>query len=244
MIKNLLGRLLTKKSESPYTPQQYPPFVTATAALESRLRTQRRMTYGVIATCLGIVAIQQHRMGAMTDQLARSEFIVVPGAPDYMVVRPGVPPDAAVFTFANWTIDQLANFNYLDVERRYEFLAEHMSPEFRESFLMEFRKKLPRYREFTVTEIYQHPGINNYDLRKVGDQFLYVVTARGNVIRYSGDQKLGTSTREIVRLTFKTSPINRNKTFLFEVTNIERMTEEEETHLARAAESFKKEQTK
>jgi hypothetical protein len=225
-------------SQTQYSVPQYPPFVSVAGALESRLRTYRRFTWAVCGVCLSILALQQYRIGDMAEKLSRSEFLVVPGAADYMVVRPGVPPDEAIFTFANWAVDQIANFNYLDVERRFQFLAEHMSPEFREQFLMNFRKNMPRYREFTVTEIYQFQGINHYELKKLADRFSYVVTVRGNVSRYTGDQKLGPPAREVIRLTFQTSPVNRHKTFSFEITNLERMSEEDEEKINRAAKSI------
>lgn len=217
-----------------------PPFLSSNAVLNDRLRVAKLFSIGVATVCISLVGLQEWRFKGALEHALNKEFLIVPGVVDFMRVRPGMIPENVVFFFAEFMADQVGTFTYSNVGERYKRAAEFMSPALRESFLMELRKKEKDYRELAVTEIFSPFPVSKFEQLKdeAGNPY-YLVHLRGNLVRFSNDQKIATE-EEILTLKFKTTRIVPDKPWFFELTSLTRQTSEEFARLEVARDRFAK----
>jgi hypothetical protein len=120
VIIERLKRVLSRKSDHIFCLAQaplkddmgaLPPFSSLTAALTVRVRTWRAVCLVVSVVLLAVIAGQQvllqHKLFAKTNE----QYIIVPGAPEFFRVRPGLVPDESVFVFAEYVAAHLGHFS-------------------------------------------------------------------------------------------------------------------------------------
>jgi hypothetical protein len=220
--------LRTKKKEAPEeAANELPPFLAMTAVYRDRLRVAKAWTIGVTVVCLVLLALQEARFHGALGKYTNREILIVPGAVDFMRVRPNILPDNVVYYFAEYIAEAVGTFNHLNVETKANRVGEFFTPQFRERYLSDLRRNLKTWRELSVTEVFVPSPATKFTLRK-DDQGTphYVVDVHGQLDRYSNDTKL-LSTPEVLTIKFRTSRIVAERPWFFEVEDITRMSLEE-----------------
>lgn len=206
---------------------ELPPFQTAVAIANAKVRAWRAAALLVAVVSVGLVALQEWRFHGVLAKYANRELLVVPGAVDFMRVRPNMLPDAAVYEFAEYIAGVVANFSYHNVEQRALRLGELSTPEYRERAAAELRQKLKSYQELRVSETFYPNQPTQFELKKDGQgNPYYVVNVEGRLDRYSNDSLL-LQEDHIVTVTFRTTRIVPDKPWLYEVMNVVRRSREE-----------------
>jgi hypothetical protein len=209
-----------------------PPHITIATFYNSKIRNHKILNIIVISTCLTIAIIQElrfnNRLNNVADQMSKREFLIIPGVPNYMSVKPGDMPINSVLGFSDWFVGQYMNFYYGDIEEKYDQLNSYMIPQFREQFKLFTKKDIKDAKSLSITQIYQVPpakeAIRENDSSNITN---YIVTYIGNTVRYTNDQQLPPTEPQVVILRFKTSRIDSTKMWLFEVVNMSVMRKSE-----------------
>lgn len=202
-----------------------PPHVTLTDFYNLKLKTKNIQLIFVTAICLSIVIIQEFRSSSKLFQVANEmknrEFLLIPGVPNYMKVRPGEMPTVNILGFSDWFVAQYMNFYYGDIESKYTQIEDYMSPQYREQFKLFTKKEIKDVKDLAVTQVYQAPPAKEAKRATENNGITYyTVTYIGNTIRYTNDQALPPSEPQVVILKFKTSRVDTTKMWLFEVENM------------------------
>ncbi|HYX31593.1 MAG TPA: hypothetical protein VE954_00675 [Oligoflexus sp.] len=205
-----------------------PPFVATHAIYSDRLRMLKGILLAVFVLSAGVIGYQENRYQRLASSIVDKDFIIIPGAVDFMRVRPGLVPDNTVFMFAEYIAESMGTFNYANVEQRIERISQYMNPSFKETVTLEVKQKLPLYKELLATEIFIPETPTKYDLKKEHESGVpvYVVDVKGHAERYSGPQKIQEGD-EIATITFRTTRIMPDRPWMFEITDIKRRTVQE-----------------
>jgi hypothetical protein len=214
------GRPLHK---GPELVEELPPFLAQVAVYRDRLRIAKGFCIGVTVVALVLIGLQEARFHGALARYTNREILIVPGAVDFMRVRPNLLPDTSVYYFAEYIAEQVGTFTFQNVEAKTAHLGEFFSPAFRAKFETELRKNLRTWQELRVTEVFTPAPVTRFVLRKdAGGELHYVVDVRGQLDRYTNDTKLA-STQEVMTLKFRTTRIEADKPWFFEVEEISRM---------------------
>jgi hypothetical protein len=204
-----------------------PPFLSQAAIYRDRLRMAKAWTIGVTVLAVALLGLQELRFHGALARYTNREILIVPGAVDFMRVRPNILPDNVVYYFAEYVAENVGTFNYLNVEAKANRVTEFFTPEFRERYLAELRKSQGAYRELRVTEVFSPSPATKFQLVKdAGGSPHYVVNVEGQLDRYSNDTRL-VSEPEIITVKFRTTRVLPDKPWFFEVENISRKSREE-----------------
>lgn len=209
-----------------------PPHISIATFYNSKIKNHKILNMIIISTCLTMVIIQElrfnNRLNEVADQMSKREFLIIPGVPNYMQIKPGDMPINSVLGFSDWFVGQYMNFYYGDIEEKYDQLTNYMIPQFREQFKLFTKKDIKDAKSLSITQIYQYPpakeAIRENDSSKITN---YIVTYIGNTVRFTNDQQLPPTEPQVVILKFKTSRIDTTKMWLFEVVNMSVMKKSE-----------------
>jgi hypothetical protein len=217
------------RHKGPELVEELPPFLAQVAVYRDRLRLAKAFTVGVTVVALVLIGLQEARFHGALAHYTNREILIVPGAVDFMRVRPNLLPDTSVYYFAEYIAEQVGTFTFLNVESKTTHLGEFFSPTFRAKFDAELRKNLRTWQELRVTEVFTPAPVTRFVLRKdAGGELHYIVDVRGQLDRYTNDTKLA-STQEVMTLKFRTTRIQADKPWFFEVEEISRMSYDEWT---------------
>ena len=206
---------------------ELPPFLAQAAVYRDRLRMAKAWTVGVTLTAVALLGLQELRFHGALGKYTNREILIVPGAVDFMRVRPNMLPDNVIYYFAEYIAENVGTFNHLNVESKADRVGEFFTPEFRERYLADLRKSLKSYRELNVTEVFTPTPATKFQVVKdAGGNPHYVVNVEGQLDRYSNDNKL-VSEREIFTIRFRTTRVLPDKPWFFEVEDISRKSREE-----------------
>jgi hypothetical protein len=199
-----------------------PPFLAQAAVYRDRLRMAKAWTVGVTLTALVLLGLQELRFHGALSRYTNREILIVPGAVDFMRVRPNVLPDNVVYYFAEYIAENVGTFSYLNVESKASRVCEFFTPEFREKYLTELRKSQKAYQELHVTEVFTPLPTAKFELVKdAGGNPHYLVNVEGQLDRYSNDTRL-VSEKEIFTIKFRTTRVLPDKPWFFEVEELSR----------------------
>jgi hypothetical protein len=204
------------------------PFVSLTAVYNFKIRTYKRMLIFFIVFFFIIIFFQEYRIRKALSSTLNKDWLVIPGASQFMRVRPGEVSDEVLFSFSDFFIKNIYSFDFLNVEYQYRDLMTYMTPEMRAKFNFENQSKIKKFEKMGVIQYasFDKPSKISQKKKKNGNDVYYEVTYRGTIYRYTHDQKLD-PIQEIVTLKFQTSSLeNTNRKFFFEVIDIERKNSE------------------
>jgi hypothetical protein len=227
-MKSILQKIRSQKTEFNHEPKAdlevLPPFLATAAIYNDRLRVFKGMLIAVCALSAVAIGFQELRYQSLVSKTVNKDFIIIPGAVDFMRVRPGLVPDSTVFYFAEFVAEQMGTFNSANVEQRLEKIGQFMTPSFKEVVAMEVKQKLPLYKELSATEVFIPEPATKYELKKdESGTPIYVVDVKGHVERFSGSQKIQEGD-EIATVTFRTTRIVPDRPWMFEIIDIKRRT--------------------
>jgi hypothetical protein len=210
----------------------FPTHLTLACFYNLKIKYKNIQIIFVTLICLFIVVMQEIRFSNKLYQVANEmknrEFLLIPGVPNYMKVRPGEMPTVNILGFSDWFVGQYMNFYYGDIDVKYNQIEDYMSPQYREQFKLFTKKSIKEVKDLSVTQVYQAPPAaeSQRNTDKNGTTY-YTVTYIGNTIRYTNEQVLPPSDPQVVILKFRTSRIDSTKMWLFEVANMSVMKKSE-----------------
>jgi len=206
---------------------ELPPFLAQAAVYRDRLRMAKAWSIGLTLVAVALLGLQEMRFHGALSKYTNREILIVPGAVDFMRVRPNMLPDNVIYYFAEYIAENVGTFSHLNVEAKANRVGEFFTPEFRERYMAEVRKSLRSYRELNVTEVFTPSPATKFQIVKdAGGNPHYLVNVEGQLDRYSNDNKL-VSDKEIFVIKFRTTRILPDKPWFFEVEDISRMSREE-----------------
>ncbi len=204
-----------------------PPFLAQAAVYRDRLRMAKAWTVGVTVVALLLLSLQELRFHGALAAYTNREILIVPGAVDFMRVRPNILPDNVVYYFAEYIAENVGTFNYLNVQSKADRVSEFFTPAFRERYMAELKKNSNEYRELRVTEVFTPQPASKFEIVKdAGGSPHYVVNVEGQLDRYSNDSRL-VSDAEIITVKFRTTRVLPDKPWFFEVEDISRKSRDE-----------------
>ena len=230
-----LGRLVAREKDlaSVESSQQAaataaPPYVRAVAVHESTTRWVSRVGLTTLGALVCLLAFQQHRISELVHEVRTKEFLVVPGAADFVPVRANMIPDRVVTEFTTYFTTQMVSVTDSNIDRRYRALAHFLTPELEARLTQELERKSAVLRSLHGAEVFDLLGEPEVQRRTVDGRTLFEARVRGRVARYALGQVLG-STIEVVTVTFRTrSALGAEEPWVFEVIEFERRTEDEQ----------------
>ena len=209
-----------------------PPHVSLASFYNLKLKSKNIQMIFVCSICIFIVVMQEirsnNRLFQVANEMKNREFLLVPGVPDYIKVRPGEMPTANVLGFSEWFVSQYMDFYYGDIEQKYHQLEDYMSPQYREQFKIFTKKQIKEVQDLSVSQTYQFdPAKEAKRNTEANGSTYYTVTYIGKTVRYTNDEMLPPSEPQVVVLKFRTSKIDTTKIWLFEVVNMSVMKKSE-----------------
>jgi hypothetical protein len=225
-----LAGLLRRKKEETKPPvvavpdsDELPPFLAAKAVYRDRLKMHKTWNIVILCVAAALLALQEARFHGALAKYTNRELLIVPGAVDFMRVRPNILPDNAVFYFAEYVAEETGSFNYKNAEAKAERISEFATPAFRERYLADVRRNLKTWRELAVTEVFTPQPVTKFVLTH-DDKGAphYSVDVTGDLDRYSNDNKL-LSSAEVFTIKFRTTRVQPDKPWFFELEDIKRM---------------------
>jgi hypothetical protein len=209
---------------------ELPPFLARNAVYRDRLRMMKWFCGAVVSFSALVIGLQEMRFHGVLSRLSDRDVLVVPGAVDFMRVRPNLLPDSSVYYFAEYIAEQVGNFSHRTIEERSSRLGEFCVPQFFERYMTQVRRAFPEYRELQVTEVFEPKPPTKYNLVKDANGTpQYVVAVEGSLQRYASDTRLLTE-EEVIVVTFRTTKIKPDKPWFFEVVDINRKSRRDYNH--------------
>jgi hypothetical protein len=224
---------LSKKEEAYFA---LPPFESRIAILSA----QRAKWKGIALVASGALLVSLLGSAFLLNnrllQRAEADILVVPGAPEFMKVRPNLIPDAAVFAFAEYVSFYAGTFSYRNARDHFETLAERMVPALKGAYLRDSKARLSDWQKRKVDQVFAPEPISSFEL--VNDKFgpKYVVLVSGVRSQYADGVLLRTTDENLLfelrpRLTL--DPGSRGDESLFKIERLEWMSRDQaETYIA------------
>lgn len=207
--------------------EDLPPYNQYVAALQGRIKLQRithRIIFGLLVFFAGI---QQYDKYILSQKLEHREVFFTPThIPNILKLRANTLSDSLVFEFADWFVTQLGNINFSMIEEKFKTLSKYMSPNLRSKFNREMRSKIELWKVRRVDQEITHEPITKFERRTEGRDTYFTVSVWVTNRKYV-DGRSQPEEKELVTLVFRTSPIDSEKSWLFEVTDIIRKTPQE-----------------
>ena len=161
-----------------------PPFESQIAILKAhRSKWKLLAVVGVFLAGVSTVTsgvLLQHKL----FEKMNSEYIVVPGAAEFLRVRPNLIPDTVVKDFAQFVATYAGNFTYRNAKDHFETVAERMAPELKGRFLRDAESKFSEWNKRRVDQVFAFEPI---DIHVSSDKFgaKYVLVAQGRRSQYA-----------------------------------------------------------
>lgn len=236
-----LGRLMARDKDTAAVAAEQqaaaaaaPPYVRAVAVHESTTRWVSRVGLASLGALVCLVGFQQTRIHALVQEVRAKEFLVVPGAADFVPVRANMIPDRVVTEFVIYFTTQMVSVTDSNIDRRYRALAHFLTPDLEARLEQELERKAAVLRSLHGAEVFDLLGEPEVQRRTVDGRAQFEARVRGKVARYALGQVLE-STTEVVTVTFRTrSALGAEEPWVFEVIEFERRTEDEQLELDRS----------
>ena len=156
-----------------------PPFESQIAILKAhRAKWKLLAIAGISLAALSTVTsavLLQHKL----FQKMNSEYIVVPGAAEFLRVRPNLIPDAVVQDFAHFVATYAGNFTYRNAKDHFETVAERMVPELKGRFLRDAESRFSEWNKRRVDQVFAFEPIEiHVSSDKFGAKYVLVVQGR------------------------------------------------------------------
>lgn len=194
MTPTLLQRLLLRKQsrlEKVMAPQEVldririlPPFESQIAILKAHQGKWKLLALAsfflALLSLVSSVFLLQHKL----FQKMNSEYIVVPGAAEFLRVRPNLIPDAVVKDFAQFVATYAGNFTHRNAKEHFETVAERMVPELKGRFLRDAEAKFSEWNKRRVDQVFAFEPI---EILLTNDKFgaKYVLVVQGRRSQYA-----------------------------------------------------------
>jgi hypothetical protein len=165
-----------------------------------------------------------------------SEFIIVPGAADYIRVRPNLIPDSAVFAFAEYVASHAGTFSYRNAKESFAIIGERMVPELKGRFLRDTDARLTEWSRRRVDQVFAYEPARRLDVLTDDFGAKYALVVKGTRTQYA-DGTLLQETAEnlylVLRPRLSVKPGTRADESLFQIERLEWVTSSQaETLLA------------
>jgi hypothetical protein len=170
------------------------------------------------------VEYEKHLLNKKLD--GREVFFVPTHIPNILKLRANTLSDSLVFEFTDWFITQLGNINFDMVEEKFATLTKYMSPDLRTHFLREMRPKADLWKMRRVDQTISHEKVKRFDRKTNGRNTDFVVSTWATIRKYV-DGREQPPEREHITVVFRTSPVDSEKSWLFEVVDLVRKNPQE-----------------
>ena len=234
-FQQVLGRLARRSDDRARTEAEQqqmaraaPPYVRAVAVHESTTRLVVGAAIVSTTLLLGLVAAQQYRIHSLVNEVRAKEFLVVPGAADFVPIRANLIPDRVITEFASYFVSQMISVTDGNIERRYQAMARFLTPSLDAELQQELLRKAAVLRSLHGAEVFDPLGEPVVERRTEDGRAVFVARVRGRVERYALGAPLEATT-EVATIVFQTrSALGAEEPWIFEVTDFVRRTEQEE----------------
>lgn len=210
------------------TSPELPSFLSHVAIYRDRQRVTTWFMSGLTLLFISIVAMQEWRVAKLTKALSERDYLIVPGAPEFMRIRPGFIADESVYLFAEYAANLLSTFSYNTVTAQYRTLSEFMTPELKARFLLAMERPLKMYRELRVDQVFDLEPVKKFELKNDERGAKYIVRTHGQVRKYIEGNLRETVPNESILFTFRPRKVKPSSPWFFEIESFDRMTPEEE----------------
>lgn len=162
----------------------WPPFESQIVLLKAQCGKWKLLALCALSlaavTTISSAALLQHRL----FQKMNSEYIVVPGAAEFMRVRPNLIPDVVVKDFAQFVATYAGTFTYRNAKEHFETVAERMVPELKGRFLRDAEARFAEWNRRRVDRVFAFEPIA---VHVANDAFgaKYVLVASGKRSLYA-----------------------------------------------------------
>lgn len=235
-VRNLLARLTHRdadrtriESEQRHAAATAPPYVRAVAVHETTTRFVGGVGLLSAGLLIGLVVMQQYRIHALVNEVRTKEFLVVPGAADFVPIRANLIPDRVITEFASYFAGQMISVTDSNIERRYQSMSRFLAPALEAELEQELLRKAAVLRSLHGAEVFDPQGEPEVERKTEEGRAIFVARVRGRVERYA----LGTvleGTTEVATIVFRTrSTLGAEEPWVFEVIEFVRRTEDEES---------------
>jgi hypothetical protein len=212
-----------------------PPYVRALAVHEQTTRWVSACALCVGVGLVGLVAYQQYRIAGLVSEVRTKEYLVVPGAADFVPVRANMISDRVVTEFADYFSAQMVSVTARNIEHRYDAMARFLTPELEARLTQELSAKAELLRALHGAEVWDvmgKPSVRRFT--SPDGKSMFEATLRGRVARYALGEVLKSDV-EVVTLTFQTrTALGAEEPWVFEVTDFVRRSEDEHRRVERS----------
>lgn len=171
---------------------------------------------------------------AALEKVDRKEYFLLPATiPNIISVRANSLSDEIVYEFAEYFAREVSNVSYDDVETRFSNLEKYLSPEFKVIFRRIYKNKIQLWRERRIDQRFTFDKIDRFERKtkklssnKSVSVTIYSVHVWGTVRKYVDGKEMEPGSERLT-IEFKTAPIVGDKSWIFEVVNFKRETQEE-----------------
>lgn len=204
-----------------------PPFESQIALISAQRNKWKALfvcaaSVGIIASS-GLAYFLNHQLFTKMN----SDFLIVPGAAEFMRIRPNLIPDAVVFSFAEYVATYAGTFTYRNAKSHFASVAERMAPELKGRFLRDTDSRLGEWQRRRVDQVFAFDPINRFDV--LSDPFgpKYSVVVKGTRTQYADGTLLAESEENlllVLRPRLQLSPGSRADESLFVIERLEWIT--------------------
>jgi hypothetical protein len=156
-----------------------------------------------------------------------SEFIVVPGAADYIRVRPNLIPDAAVYAFAEYVASYAGTFSHRNAKESFAIIGERMAPELKGRFLRDTDARLTEWSRRRVDQVFAYEPVRRFDVLNDSHGAKYALVVKGTRTQYADGTLLQESMENlylVLRPRLSVKPGTRADESLFQIERLEWVT--------------------
>lgn len=226
LLKSFLERFNNSKKVQA-TPE-LPTYLGQLSIYRDRQRVSNWVLGSVVTLCLAIVVLQEVRSQRLTTALSEKDYLIVPGAPEFMRIRPGLIAPESVYLFSEYAASQLSTFSYNTVEGQFKSIADLMTPELKTRFLLSVERPIKMYKDLRVDQVFDIEPVKTFELKNDARGPKYVVRVRGQTRKYVEGALRESVPTEVVSFVFRPRKIKTNQPWFFEIESFSRLTPDEE----------------
>ena len=236
LLQTLRARMSRRQSAPPVQGVQgdresriasLPPLEAHIAVLSAQRNKWKFLCMASLAGAgLGLASLGYLLNHKMFEKMG-SEFIVVPGAADYVRVRPNLIPDEAVFAFAEYVASYAGTFSYRNAKNHFVIVGERMVPELKGRFLRDTDARLTEWMRRRVDQVFAYEPVRRFDV--LSDKFgsKYALVVKGPRAQYADGTLIQESTENlylVLRPRLSVNPGTRADESLFQIERLDWVT--------------------
>lgn len=207
--------------------EKLPSFVSAVAVMNHKVKVAKWFCIGCSVLLAVSFYFQNRSISKLIQRLSEQDIVVVPGAPEFMRVRPGFIPDETVYMFSEYVASRMATFSYRSAEYQFKEVAEFMTPELKQRTLSELEKKYQMYRDLRVDEVFDIEPVRSFDLKNDARGAKYTVRVKGTARKYVEGNLRESTPGETIVIEFRTVALKTKQPWVFQIENITRLSPSE-----------------